>query len=160
MKRETYPGSGWGGMSISDGYKKFVDRDKGLTEDEFKAVVPFCIDNQFRSVSKLLSEGGYYGYLRSQSFTVFQADIKNWTNDQLQKFLLPYLENLTSFAGIVGRSISEKITKWLESGNPADREEELQLFFRQYAKVINYVHDRKNRLQEQIAEKKFATFPE
>jgi len=73
MKKEI--DSGWGGMSVSEGYTKFVDKKSKLTEDDFKAIVPFCIDNQFRSVNKLLSEGGHYGYLRKQTFGVFKADI-------------------------------------------------------------------------------------
>jgi len=73
---------------------------------------------------------------------------------------MPFLSSLASFSGIVGKSVSERVKNWLESGKSTDREAELQLFFRQYAKVINYIHDRKNRLQEQIAEDKFGKLSE
>ncbi|GHV24746.1 hypothetical protein FACS1894176_01730 [Bacteroidia bacterium] len=52
MQREL--SSGWGGMNISDGYKKYVKQD--MTENDFKATVPMCIDNEFSSVENLLSE--------------------------------------------------------------------------------------------------------
>lgn len=47
--------------------------------------------------------------------------------------------------------------KWLESGKPEEREEEMKLFFRQYAKVISYVQDKRAKLVEQIAQEKMKT---
>ncbi|MDR2541292.1 MAG: hypothetical protein LBD11_06070 [Candidatus Peribacteria bacterium] len=66
--------SGRGGMSISDGYKQYVKKE--MTEEDFKATVPMCIDNEFSSVEKLLSEGGYYGYLRAQKLGEWTALLK------------------------------------------------------------------------------------
>ncbi|GHV24749.1 hypothetical protein FACS1894176_01740 [Bacteroidia bacterium] len=81
--------------------------------------------------------------------------MKGWGKDKLNRFLLPYLKNLTSFVPFVGDNISDGIEKWMQSGNPADRVNEIQLFFRQYAKVVAYVQDRRSRLKRQVAEEKF-----
>lgn len=154
MKKEL--DAGWRGMSIADGYEKFADKTK-LSKEDFQATVPMCIDNEFSSVDKLLSEGWYYGYLREKSLVDLKSFLIGKGKDWIGKVMGPYLVNLTSFVPFVGGDWSESLTKWLESGEPAEREAELKLFFRQYAKVINYVQDKRSRLVEKIAEEKLRT---
>jgi hypothetical protein len=40
-----------------------------------------CIDNQFSSVSDMLSEGGYYAYLRSKNFAALKDALLNMLKD-------------------------------------------------------------------------------
>ena len=72
----------WWGMSIADGYKKYCDNSK-LSLEDFKATVPMCMDNQFWAVSNMLSEWGYYAYMREKDikeFTeMFTKTVDDWT---------------------------------------------------------------------------------
>ena len=154
MKKEL--DAGWKGMSIADGYEKYAARNK-LSKEDFQATVPMCIDNEFSSVDDLLSEGGYYGYLREKSLVDLKSFLIGKGKEWIGKIMGPYLLNLTSFIPFVGDDWSESLTKWLESGEPAERESELKLFFRQYAKVVNYTQDKRSRLIEKIAEEKIKT---
>lgn len=142
-------------MSIADGYKKYVSET--ISIDDFRATVPMAIDNEFTSVDKLLSEWWYYGYLRHKTFTELKETILWWGKDKIEKILGPYLCKLTSFIPFKWADWSASLENWLNSWDPVDREAELQLFFRQYVKVINYVQDKKEALKEKIAKEKFVT---
>ena len=152
MKKEI--DTWWWGMSIADGYEKYADRKK-IDKDMFQATVPMCIDNQFSDVSNFLSEWWYYAYLRGLKFNELKNEIIWWWKEKIGKILGPYLTWLTSFIPFVWKDRSEAITNWFESWDAAEREAEIQLFFRQYAKVLNYTQDKLFSLKEKIAEEKF-----
>jgi len=152
MKKEI--DAWWWGMSIADGYEKYADRKK-IDKDMFQATVPMCIDNQFSDVSNFLSEWWYYAYLRGLKFNELKNEIIWWWKEKIGKILGPYLTWLTSFIPFVWKDRSEAITNWFESWDAAEREAEIQLFFRQYAKVLNYTQDKLFSLKEKIAEEKF-----
>ncbi len=93
MKKEL--DAGWSGMSIADGYVKYADKTK-LSKEDFQATVPMCIDNEFSSVENLLSEGGYYGYLREKSLGEIKSFLIGKGKEWIGKIMGPYLVNLTS----------------------------------------------------------------
>ena len=153
MKKEM--DAWWWWMSIADGYEKYADKNN-IDKDTFQATVPMCIDNQFSDVSNFLSEGGYYAYLRGLSFNELKNEIIWWGKEKIGKVIGPYLTWLTSFIPFKGKDRSEAINNWFTSWDAAEREAELQLFFRQYAKVLNYTQDKLFSLKEKIAEEKIA----
>lgn len=157
MKKEL--DAGWWGMSIADGYIKYIDKTN-LSKDDFLATVPMCVDNEFNSVDNLLSEGGYYGYLREKNFQELKDFILGKGSEWISKIMGPYLVKLTSFIPFVWDNWTDSVKKWLESGKPEEREEEMKLFFRQYAKVISYVQDKRAKLVEQIVQEKMKTVGE
>lgn len=150
--------SWWWGMSIADWYQKYVDKSKFKTLDDFKAVVPLCIDNQFDNVSKFMSESWYYDYLRDKDITEFKSiiakEIWNWSSVLLSS-LSTFLFWLTSFQQYKWNNIWESIKSWLDWWSPTERIEELQLFFRQYAKILNYIQDKWYQLKRKIAIRMF-----
>ena len=145
--------SWWWGMSIADWYQKYVDKSKFKTLDDFKAVVPLCIDNQFDNVSKFMSESWYYDYLRDKDITEFKSiiakEIWNWSSVLLSS-LSTFLFWLTSFQQYKWNNIWESIKSWLDWWSPTERIEELQLFFRQYAKILNYIQDKWYQLKRKL----------
>ena len=153
MKKEM--DTWWWGISIADGYEKYADK-KNIDKDTFQATVPMCIDNQFSDVSNFLSEWWYYAYLRGLKFNELKNEIIWWWKEKIGKVLGPYLTWLTSFIPFVWKDRSEAINSWFESWEAAEREAELQLFFRQYAKVLNYTQDKLFSLKEKIAGEKFS----
>ena len=150
--------SWWWGMSIADWYAKYCDISK-LSLSDFKATVPMCIDNQFSTVSDMLSEGGYYAYLRSKNFAELKDVFMHMLTDWSQKLIwsiFPFFGCLKSFEKYKDKDFLESVKTWLDDWTPTERCEELQLFFRQYAKVISYVQDKRLAVIEKIAERKFA----
>lgn len=147
----------WWGMSIADWYAKYCDSSK-LSLSDFKATVPMCIDNQFSTVSDMLSEWGYYAYLRSKNFAelkdVFMHILTDWSQKLIWS-IFPFFGCLKSFEKYKDKDFLESVKTWLDDWTPSERCEELQLFFRQYAKVINYVQDKRLAVIEKIAERKF-----
>ncbi len=146
----------WSGMSISDGYEKYTDKNN-IDKDTFLATVPMTIDNQFSDVSQFLSEWWYYAYLRGLKFADLKNEIISWWKEKIGKILGPHLSWLTSFIPFKWKDWSEAITDWLQSWNSEDREAELKLFFRQYAKTLNYTQDKLQTLKEIIAAEKIVT---
>ena len=147
--------SWWWEMSIKDWYDHYCNTS--LSEPEFKAIVPMCIDNQFSSVSDMLSEGGYYAYLRSKNFAALKDALLNMLKDWSDKLIwsiLPFFWCLKSFEKYKDKDFLESVKTWLDDWSVTDREAELQLFFRQYAKVLNYVQDKRLALIEKIAKRK------
>ena len=150
--------SWWWGMSIADWYAKYCDSSK-LSLSDFKATVPMCIDNQFSTVSDMLSEWGYYAYLRSKNFAELKNVFMHMLTDWSQKLIwsiFPFFGCLKSFEKYKDKDFLESVKTWLDDWTPTERCEELQLFFRQYAKVISYVQDKRLAVIEKIAERKFA----
>ncbi len=153
--------SWFGGMSIADGYKKYID-EKAITFEDFKATVPMCIDNEFDSVKALLSEWGYYGYSREKSMVEFKHKLSNWADKKVEQVFWPFMWSLISFKKYNENKElwrKDKVTTWLKEWKYTEREEELNLFFRQYVKVVNYLQEKKHQLIDKIAEEKYARYP-
>ncbi len=152
MKKELDAWRWW--MSIADWYKKYVNKNN-MTLDDFKATVPMCVDNEFSSVDSLLSEHWYYSYLRSKKIEDIQGLILWWGEEKIKRFIWPYLSTLTSFIPFKGKNRSDSVKKWMESWTQTDRKNELDFFFRQYVKVMQYAQDKRHILVEKIAEEKY-----
>lgn len=152
MKKEI--DSGWWWMSIADGYEKYAYQNN-IDKDTFQATVPMCIDNEYADVNTFLSEWGYYSYLRWKNITALKAEILWWWKEKIGKFLWPFLSNLTSFIPFKWDDWAQAVEKWFEKSDATQISAELDFFFRQYAKVLNFVQDKKWRLMELIAEEKF-----
>ena len=152
MKKEI--DAWWNGMSIADWYEKYADKHN-IDKDTFQATVPMTIDSQFSDVANFLSEWWYYAYLRGLKFNDLKSEILGWWKEKIGKILGPYLSWLASFVPFKWKDWSEAINDWFQSWDSAERESELKLFFRQYAKVLNYTQDKLHLLKEKIAEAKF-----
>ncbi len=143
-------------VSIADWYKKYCDSSK-LSLEDFKATVPMCVDNQFSSVWNMLSEAGYYAYLRSKNFKELKDALLKMIGDWSDKLIwsiFPFFGCLKSFERYKDKDFLEGIKTWLDDWAPTERCEELQLFFRQYAKVLSYAQDKRFALIEKIAKRK------
>ena len=146
----------WWWTSIKDWYDKYVDKSK-LTQDEFQAVVPMCVDNQFSSVSDMLSETGYFRYILLKDFSELKnliQDILDGTTKLWVNAIAPFVKCLNSFKNVKWSDITEKIKNWINNGNEDERAAELNLFFRNYVKVLSYMQDKRNALVEIIAKEK------
>ena len=141
----------WWGMSIADWYENYADKNN-LDKDIFQATVPYCIDNEFINVSHFLSEWWYYASLRWLKFEELKDRILSWSKDKIGKVLWPFLTNLVSYIPYKWKDWKKWLEEWLSSW---DREVELRLFFRQYAKVLNYTQVKQYSLQETIAKSKY-----
>lgn len=144
------------GITLDEWYEKYANKD-AKDKDTFKAVVPFAVDQEFWSVEKLLSEGWYYWYVRAKNGTELLDTVISLVKTNTKSALISFLNGLSSFIPFVWQNTEEGIKNWFESGDPKQREEELQLFFRQYAKIVTYAQDKHTALKEKIAEKKFGT---
>lgn len=153
MKKEI--DAWWWGISIADGYEKYADKNN-LDKDMFQATVPMCIDSEYSSVDTFLSEGGYYAYLRWLNFNELKDEILGWGKEKIWNILGPYLCWLTSFIPFKWKDWSEWLKAWFENRDAADAEAELQLFFRQYTKVVNYTQDKLWTLKAKIGAERFA----
>lgn len=151
MEKEINSWRGW--MSIADWYEKYADKNN-IDKDVFQATVPMCIDNQYSSVSKFLSEWWYYSYLRWLKYEQLKEELLGWTKEQISRFLWPFLINLTSFIPYKWQDWKKWLEDRLNSWTSEERHEELELFFRQYVKVLNYTQEKLYCLEEEIAERK------
>lgn len=146
------------GISLDEWYEKYADKNT-KDKDTFKAIVPFSVDQEFGSVEKLLSEGWYYGYVREKSGTDLLNTVLSFVKSHTNSALIWFLGSLASFAPFVWQSAEDWIKKWFEAGDPQERTEELQLFFRQYAKIVTYMQDKNTAFKEIVAKEKFSANP-
>jgi len=137
--------------SIWDG----LEKRKWYEHVSTKGMVPYCFDNYYTNVDEMLSAGGYRAYVRKKSFKWYEQDIKKWSWDQINKFLVPYLSVFTSWTtlGIVSSdSAQDKMTKFFDATESTEeRKQQLDMFFRQYGKMMTYVADKNNALKIKYA---------
>ncbi len=146
------------GITLDEGYEKYANQET-KDKDTFKAIVPFAVDQEFWSVEKLLSEWWYYGYIREKSGTELLDTVIWFVKSNTKSALLPFLNGLSSFLPFGWQSTEEWIKNRFNSGDSKQREEELQLFFRQYTKIVTYMQDKHTSFRENIAEEKFKSNP-
>lgn len=147
------------GMDLDTWYEKYVDSSK-MDKQTFQGIVPFCIDQEFWSVQDLLSEWWYYSYLREKSWEEMKDEITNRSEQKLLSFM-PFLGWLSSAKKhlAAGGSPKKIVGEWAQDGTATERQAELNLFFRQYGKVVVYMQDKKSALIEHIAAEKFKHHP-
>lgn len=128
-------------------FKEGIDPQK-----MYAGLVPFCIDQDKGTVENMYSERWLNTYLFSKTFEQYKTEILAWPAEKLSKVLGPFLWTLDSFTGFLWKStdMKQNVTDRL-TFNPAERKKELDFFFRQYAKVLTYVWDKKQLLMKKIA---------
>lgn len=147
------------GMDLDSGYTKYADSKK-IDKQTFQGIVPFCVDQEFWSVQELLSEWWYYSYLREKSWEDIKDEITNRSTQKILSFM-PFLSCLSSAQKYLSAGLDPKkiVGQWAQDGTPTERQAELNLFFRQYGKLVVYMQDKKNALVEHIAAEKFKKYP-
>ena len=118
---------------------------------EAKGLVPYCLDNYYTNVDDLLSAGGVRKYLRNKKIEWYKQTIKALWAEWFSKTLVPYLAIFANFGtfGILSTDSSEQKMKkffdWINEDS-IETKKQLDIFFRQYTKVLTYMADKKNAL--------------
>ena len=104
----------------------------------------------------MLSASGVRRYLREKNIEWYIATIKELWADWFNKIMVPYLATFANFStfGILAKDSAEtKMSKFFENikDNAEDRKLQLDLFFRQYTKILTYMADKKNAIAIQCA---------
>ena len=123
---------------------------------ETKWLVPFSLDNFYGSVWDMLSAWWIRSYIRAKNIEEYKQKIKWFWAERFVKVMVPFLSTFTSFATfwIVDSDTAEqKMDKYFKAigENAQERQNELDLFFRQYTKVLTYYADKKNALAKKYA---------
>ena len=157
-------GNVWG-KEISYGYEspydlwtisKNVAADAWISDAEvYKWLVPFCMDDGIANIKDLLSEKNYTTYLFDKDVTEIIEKIKGWALSTIGKALWSFVSSLESFLPFSkgSGSLWEKIENWINA-DPQNRINELNFFFRQYAKVLTYMKDKEKSIAYKIVEEK------
>lgn len=126
-----------------------------------KWLVVATLDNSFSSVDKLVSEEAIF-YMRYQDdITFIEKTVLWWIGDTtgIWGALKSFVSTLDSFIPFYdGSNWSESVWKWFEN-NPKEAKASMQVFFRQYTKVLTYLVDKQNQLQIEIAKKAYENNP-
>ena len=132
-----------------------LEKAKWYEHVETKWMVPFCLDSYYANVDEMLSAWWYRDYIRKKSFAGYEQDIKKWSWDQINKFLVPFLSVFASWGtiwAVSSDSAQEKMTKFFDkTKDTKDRKQQLDMFFRQYAKMMTYMADKNNALKIKYA---------
>jgi len=138
--------------------EKKLKKNEKFQHIDTKWLVVYSLDNFYGNVWEMLSNGGVESYLRCKSIEEYKTRIKQFWAEWFSKVLTPFLAWFASFAsfGIVSSDSAEqkmeKFFKWL-SENAEEHLAELDLFFRQYTKVLTYMVDKKHAIAFKEAKK-------
>ncbi|HRX63765.1 MAG TPA: hypothetical protein P5060_01535 [Candidatus Absconditabacterales bacterium] len=133
-----------------------LERREGYEHVEAKGMVPFCLDNYYSNVDEMISAGGVRKYMRQKNIEGYKANIRSFGADWFNRALVPFLSTFASFSsfGIISSdSAEEKMSKYFDKigENAKLHEAQLDIFFRQYSKILTYTADKKNALAMQYA---------
>ncbi|MCK9467039.1 MAG: hypothetical protein M0P94_01810 [Candidatus Absconditabacterales bacterium] len=133
-----------------------LEKEKGYEHTDTNGLVPYCLDNYYTNVNDMLSASGVRRYLREKNIEGYIATIKELGADWFNKIMVPYLATFANFStfGILAKDSAEtKMSKFFENikDNAEDRKLQLDLFFRQYTKILTYMADKKNAIAIQCA---------
>ena len=127
-----------------------IAKEQSNWEKYYKWIVPYCLDNHFKSVDNILWQ--------NSSMKEAMADWLNWMlnyikgkwNDFLQMFVNTYLDKLPSWLPFknVAWSLSDRIEQWKVRNKNA--ESEMQYFFRQSIRVQTYLFEKRDQLIPKI----------
>lgn len=138
--------------------EKKLKKNEKFEHIDTKWMVVYSLDNFYTDVWQLLSYGGVEKYLRCKTIEEYKTKIKSFGAEWFDKAMVPFLSWFANFASfwIVGKDTAQqkmdKYFKWI-SENAWDSLYELDLFFRQYTKVLTYMADKKNAIALQEARK-------
>ncbi len=128
-----------------------IEKEQWYEHVETKGMVPFCLDNYYTNVDDMLSAGWVRSYLRNKTMEWYKQTIISFWADWFNKTLVPYLSmftNFTSFGIISTDSADQKMNKFFKwiADESDDKKQQLDIFFRQYTKILTYMADKKNAL--------------
>lgn len=138
--------------------EKKLKKNEKFEHIDTKWMVVYSLDNFYTDVWQLLSYGGVEKYLRCKTIEEYKTKIKSFGAEWFDKAMVPFLSWFANFASfwIVSKDTAkqkmDKYFKWI-SENAWDSLYELDLFFRQYTKVLTYMADKKNAIALQEARK-------
>ena len=128
-----------------------VAADEGLTAAKLKGVVPYAINNTYAQTSDLISSEGINDMIRSGNISSLENHILSRPAQKAENLLGAFLHPLKSWQGATGKDFHEKFTHRYDT-DPEQRRIELQLFFREYGRVLTYYTDKKDQLAEHLAQ--------
>ena len=131
---------------------KRIAETQSRNAEHYKWIIPFCLDNKFWSIENILSQNSSMREAMSWWLRSMTGYIKGLGNDFMKTFVDSFLSKLPSWTLIsnFSWSLSEKIDKWIASNQNAEKE--LQYFFRQSIRVQTYLFEKRDQLEDKIAE--------
>lgn len=131
---------------------KRIASEQSRWMEHYKWIIPFCLDNKFGSIENILSQNSSMKEAMAWGIREMVAYVKNLWNDFLKTFVDSFLSKLPSWTIVANMSwsLSEKIDKWIASNK--NTEKELQFFFRQSIRVQTYLFEKREQLEDKIAE--------
>lgn len=129
---------------------KKIANEQSKWERNYKWIVPFCLDNQFKNVDNILWQNSSFKAALHAWLDWMVNFVKGAWNDFLKMFAESYLELLPSWAPFksMAWSLSDKIDQWKIKNQNAEKE--MQYFFRQSIRVQTYLFEKKDQLVENI----------
>ena len=129
--------------------KKIAEEQSKWTKF-YKWIVPYCLDNQFKSVEGILWQNSSFKTALYDGLDWMVNFVKNAWGDFLKLFSECYLEYLPSWLPFKGMawSLSDKIDQWKIKNQ--NSEKEMQYFFRQSIRVQTYLQEKKDQLTKKI----------
>ncbi len=149
---ETGKYDNWEDDAAMDSLSQQFGKDKTL-----KGVVPWCMNNSFKSVSSVLSEKGIEIDFLQQSAKEISIWLKSKISTPIGESLLKFLWCLPSWTP-GKQSARDYIESWIEK-KPQERRMQLKAFFRQQCRVTVFLKAKQGDLIKKIAEKKFQSDP-
>ncbi len=133
-----------------------LQRNKNFEDIWTLWLVPYSLDNFYGNVWDMLTYGWVNKYLRSKNIEEYKQKIMGFGADWFNKVMVPFLSgfaNFTSLWIVKKDTAQEKMNKYFSriGDNAQENLDILDLFFRQYTKVLTYMADKKNALAQQCA---------
>ena len=131
---------------------KRIAEEQSKNVEHYKWIIPFCLDNKFWSIESILSQNSSMKEAISWWLRSMINYVKSLGNDFMKTLVDSFLSKLPSWTLIsnFSWSLSEKIDKWIASNQNA--ETELKYFFRQSIRVQTYLFEKRDQLEDKIAE--------
>lgn len=135
-----------------------LKKAEGYEHVDAKWLVPYSLDNFYGNVGDMLSHKWFNKYIKAKDIEGYKQKIIEFGAEWFNKIMVPFLSSFASFATfwiVSSDSAQEKMDKYLQHLNDhaEERQAELDLFFRQYMKVLTYMADKKNALALKEARK-------
>lgn len=129
---------------------KKIAEDQSKNTKFYKWIIPYCLDNQFKTVEGILWQNSSFKTAINNGLDWMINFAKNAWNDFLKLLLECYLKHTESWGMLRGLvwSWSDKIDQW-KIKNPK-AEKEMQYFFRQSIRVQTYLFQKKDQLTKKI----------
>jgi len=146
----------------NDVEEKKLQKNEKFEHIDTKWMVVYSLDNFYSDVWQLLSYWGVEKYIRSKTISEYKSKIKSFGAEWFDKAMVPFLSwfaNFTSFWIVSKDTAQQKMDKYFKwiSENEWDCLAQLDLFFRQYTKVLTYMADKRNAIAMQEAKKIIST---